>query len=395
MVPQDIIDEIIDQLRDEKVTLKTCSLVSTAFLPRTRTHLFSQLIFARKDRLPPAFLSLVGGNKALTLAVKSVAIIGPVDTDNLWSGVETRALAQVSEAFELLQKLSLVMAYIPTRVVDNFCNVAPRILSLSLSGVSFIQLLDADRFIRCLVSLQELRLRQIRVVGRHEEDAVPALCNEVDVERPIHIKSLSITLPMKGESGITSLMMIGNDTPLGLADLETLDIKSSSFMVFQGILPHILIRAKRLRHLVIAPANAYGFEKDAEADIPPRLCTLREISVSLSKVNRQQYLLNWLAQGLGPQSALQEMHLTLFIDVTANHTLASWAKHGDAAMWKSFDRVLSSVKTLRVLHTRLETRDEWYQGTRPILKRMKEFLEEHLHELRTSGVLRCDICGAT
>lgn len=124
----------------------------------------------------------------------------------------------------------------------------------------------------------------------------------------------------------------------------------------------------------------------------PRLNTVREISVRVSRVGQQQNLLQWLARGLVPQSALQAMYLTLFIDVSRHDTVASWAGHGDAAMWKSFDVMLCSVKTLRAFHIRLEGRT-WHQLTQPVLHRMKAFLEEHLYELRTSGVLYFEIYG--
>jgi len=44
-LPQEILDLIIDHLHDERVTLKTCCVVSKSCVPRTRKHLFAHVEF--------------------------------------------------------------------------------------------------------------------------------------------------------------------------------------------------------------------------------------------------------------------------------------------------------------------------------------------------------------
>jgi len=44
-LPPEILDTIIDHLRNEPATLKTCCLVSKSWVPRTRRHLFVQVYF--------------------------------------------------------------------------------------------------------------------------------------------------------------------------------------------------------------------------------------------------------------------------------------------------------------------------------------------------------------
>ncbi|KAF9644819.1 hypothetical protein BDM02DRAFT_3190265 [Thelephora ganbajun] len=48
---QEILDCIVDLLRDEPKTLKQCCLVSKSWVPRTRTHLFSDIEFRSPDGL--------------------------------------------------------------------------------------------------------------------------------------------------------------------------------------------------------------------------------------------------------------------------------------------------------------------------------------------------------
>ena len=44
-LPAEILDLIIDKLRDESITLKECCLVSKSWIPRARSHLFANLRF--------------------------------------------------------------------------------------------------------------------------------------------------------------------------------------------------------------------------------------------------------------------------------------------------------------------------------------------------------------
>jgi len=44
-LPPEILDFIIDHLRDEPTTLKTCCVVSKSWVPRTRRHLFARVTF--------------------------------------------------------------------------------------------------------------------------------------------------------------------------------------------------------------------------------------------------------------------------------------------------------------------------------------------------------------
>ncbi|KAK0437141.1 uncharacterized protein EV420DRAFT_1303172 [Desarmillaria tabescens] len=48
-IPQELIDEVIAFVHDDMPTLKTCALVSHAFLPSSRKHTFSRVILAQKD----------------------------------------------------------------------------------------------------------------------------------------------------------------------------------------------------------------------------------------------------------------------------------------------------------------------------------------------------------
>ncbi|KAG7444531.1 uncharacterized protein BT62DRAFT_900154, partial [Guyanagaster necrorhizus] len=44
--PQEIVDDIIDTLRDDTASLTACSLVCHRFLPRAQVHLFSTVALA-------------------------------------------------------------------------------------------------------------------------------------------------------------------------------------------------------------------------------------------------------------------------------------------------------------------------------------------------------------
>ncbi|KAK0485299.1 hypothetical protein EDD18DRAFT_1196571 [Armillaria luteobubalina] len=60
-IPQELIDEIIDFMHDDVPTLKTCALVSHAFLPSSRKRAFSRVTLAQKDYRPSSSHPSSGG----------------------------------------------------------------------------------------------------------------------------------------------------------------------------------------------------------------------------------------------------------------------------------------------------------------------------------------------
>ena len=50
-LPTELLDYIVDHLHDTEDALKSCGLLSKSWIPRTRRHLFTNILFGSRDRL--------------------------------------------------------------------------------------------------------------------------------------------------------------------------------------------------------------------------------------------------------------------------------------------------------------------------------------------------------
>ncbi|KAK0430675.1 hypothetical protein EV421DRAFT_1912619 [Armillaria borealis] len=72
-LPQELVDRIIDEARDDTPTLQSCSLVSHTFLPRTRVHLFETIGLSTVLECQK-FHSLCVASPHLTAYIKNLGI---------------------------------------------------------------------------------------------------------------------------------------------------------------------------------------------------------------------------------------------------------------------------------------------------------------------------------
>jgi hypothetical protein len=82
-LPAEILDHIIDHLHDTEDTLRNCSLVSKSWIPRTRKHLFANIVFPNvetlqswKETFPDPSTSPAGYTKTLFIDCPQVSTAG-------------------------------------------------------------------------------------------------------------------------------------------------------------------------------------------------------------------------------------------------------------------------------------------------------------------------------
>jgi hypothetical protein len=103
-VPQEIIDHIIDEARDDKATLKTCSLTSSSLHVSSRKHLFAAITFAGEDKSRyEDFYHLSIMNPRLPTFVRELRVTGLV-----YIRPERTILPIILKLFVNLQLLSLI-----------------------------------------------------------------------------------------------------------------------------------------------------------------------------------------------------------------------------------------------------------------------------------------------
>lgn len=69
-LPPEICDSIIDELHDDRTALKTCSLISRMWVPRTRHWLFETDTFCVKGHNLSSFLSFLGANASIGSCIR-------------------------------------------------------------------------------------------------------------------------------------------------------------------------------------------------------------------------------------------------------------------------------------------------------------------------------------
>jgi hypothetical protein len=146
-VPQEIVDLIIDHLRDEHATLKTCGTVSKAWVERTRKYTFVQIIFRPSRHLnhwrrtfPDPTHSPAHNTRALSICHPT--LINPIGTKTLrtFCGVvrlhvyinQTVSLAPLHGFSPAIRSLHLTLALLENSEVFNLICSFPLLEDLTL-----------------------------------------------------------------------------------------------------------------------------------------------------------------------------------------------------------------------------------------------------------------------
>ncbi len=73
-LPQELVDEIVDYLHNDKTALKSCSLASSIFLPRSRRHLFRAVTVTQDQTDPNSFLGTCSESALILQSVRQLYI---------------------------------------------------------------------------------------------------------------------------------------------------------------------------------------------------------------------------------------------------------------------------------------------------------------------------------
>ena len=151
-IPQEILDLIIDHLRDEPTTLKRCSIVSKAWIPRVQKHLFAtvkfQALYSPVSRwrviFPDPANSPARHTRALFIGDPQCLTVADVDTlltfcDILHLGMhaddEARIPVPLYGFLPVLRTLHLsFLSFPPDSIFDSICSF-PLLEDLTLSGL--------------------------------------------------------------------------------------------------------------------------------------------------------------------------------------------------------------------------------------------------------------------
>ncbi|KAG6848900.1 hypothetical protein H0H93_012971 [Arthromyces matolae] len=141
-LPPELVDLVIDQVIDDRITLHTCSLLCRSWSSRSRYHLFSDLLLTRKNcddilAIPPP--------SVFSTAARRLMIS---EKNHYPSGVEH---------FRSINSLYLTMCTAGPDINNTFL-LFPKIKSLELNQVTFQNFEDIVRLVCSLPSLETFTL---------------------------------------------------------------------------------------------------------------------------------------------------------------------------------------------------------------------------------------------
>ena len=147
MFPQEIVDLIIDQLQASPFALKSCSLVSRQWTPRSQRHLFARVVI-RSDRLRHWCWNITPGPTGVSPYTTHLSLFASADHSNDEGWFEPNQLAHASDhlgSFTNVRTLDIVRwkflddeTYTPP-----FTQLAPTVHTLRITS----PILDSSAFL--------------------------------------------------------------------------------------------------------------------------------------------------------------------------------------------------------------------------------------------------------
>jgi hypothetical protein len=233
-IPADIIYSIVDELDNDKPSLRHCSLVSRSFLPPCRTHLFS-IIVLNHPRSCRGLYRALNNNPSLACYIRDLSVIANIQTEfrgRDWVTIEN-TLPDVLQMLHELRSFTfrnISLRPLPWDMLPNELRHA--ILDLSFSLVSTLTLdhlinLPIPDFAR-FVHLKRLHWVDIHIDHEHHASARKALASSMNLykSRPWG-KGHLVYLEIRGSARSGHLLVDAlrhPHSPLRLAQLRELEL---------------------------------------------------------------------------------------------------------------------------------------------------------------------------
>ncbi|KAK0186331.1 hypothetical protein F5146DRAFT_127479 [Armillaria mellea] len=232
-IPPEIIDEIIDNLSNDRRALVACSTVCHFFYPRTRHHIFRTIYFTGHHRHPVArFVDIVNASPHLLSCVIDMKIHGNVAYLSLdpllpsMVNLTSLRIAFVSFSsgndfhaciFKLLRLKELSLFCISSDK-PNFCIEA--LSPCSGPALESIKIEGGDKNTGLLPSFLHAGLRMVYVdnlkyleLRSPAEEDVRALCEILPVARSLrHLNLVAVQSTLQQWPGLATLPLTGSDS---------------------------------------------------------------------------------------------------------------------------------------------------------------------------------------
>lgn len=155
-LPEELQDYIVDLLHNMEVTLRTCSLVSKSWLPRTRRHLFADIKFRDAHDLQswktvfpdpyasPAYLytrvlsiscplEVVAAHEEEGCWIRAFSHIAKLEIIEVWDNRSNPSLVPLYGVFPAIKSLSIFVANLTRLQVSGFIKTFPLLEDISVT----------------------------------------------------------------------------------------------------------------------------------------------------------------------------------------------------------------------------------------------------------------------
>ncbi|KIY68690.1 hypothetical protein CYLTODRAFT_253270 [Cylindrobasidium torrendii FP15055 ss-10] len=254
MLPQEIIEEIVDLHQHDPSVLKACALTSREFVPRTRTYLFRRLVIDNKrERLPSVYYASFKDNYIVLNAVTQVQLCIDPKLAN-WSDAEAKALFDSLRQFTNLEHMSITSTRFTTGITNAVFVCAPRVRTLVLKNVEF-QWEDMTNFTSHFSSLETIQLQGMFTTSDGSQDVV-AIAPEDPSAARAYPKTLNWTVGIDGQDAVP--LFFRRNLSLPLSKIETLQIRvQATDHHLRAHMFTLLEQFVSLRRLAIIPRPSY------------------------------------------------------------------------------------------------------------------------------------------
>lgn len=232
ILPQELLDQVVDNLHDDSCSLKSCSLAASAFLSSARVHIFSSI-----SLLPPAshkirncqkFHTLLHHSPHLAPLVKDLRIVEGTLTapppslrsgGTPWVATSGRTLASILLRLKLTRFAMVRSATAHTRVVD-YWDTIPHTLIAAIQDV-----------------LRSPDLESVRILGIAQPPFIMPMLSDVDGLKELAVESpiSEHTTPLNWRPRLEHLALVGSSTAeillnsnIDLSHIKTLSLSGLS-----------------------------------------------------------------------------------------------------------------------------------------------------------------------
>ncbi|PBK85396.1 hypothetical protein ARMGADRAFT_563837 [Armillaria gallica] len=373
-LPQEIVDAIIDELKDYKHDLKSCSLTCRSFVPQTRVHLFTSIELSSNKRCQKFMVMRSSSPYDLSSYIRSLTI--NFRRSDLTSRHLLDVMANLTVHHITLEHLN--WGNLTSDMQGALCISFPHLRSISLIHTIFPDYPTVCGFMSGFPELKNLSLSDAHVltIGDH-------MGHE---QRSVSLVGLSVI------GAMSILGLASSFSPIPLTHLRSLRF-TWSVLNDLGSLKSILLAARpNLEELVLNQVPSYGvIDTGLVTEFPRdlRIQGLHRLQVEMWDCN---------VWGGSPEFDQLDAWIDIFRcsaghvprDISFHLCLSSGAEfenqEQELAAWSSLDEVLSTAtgpfKSLSVVIYGLQMAE---------MAQFKVAIEDQLPRLRRRGMLdvRC------